>query len=1207
MKRSIAMVGYGIAVVLVMALIVSAAISFLASPTINPSTPRTNTTLQCRWTVTGTGTILANVTWYQNDVLNATETSIPCTSGQVCQTQVGINGSNVRRYNLWNCTVNIADNTNNATANVQVNISNGNPLITTIPNPQTIYEDQLYTYDVNATDPDAPGVIDGDGIHYSTTEVNNLSSAFETRSRIASATGLFNFTPLQADVGNHTLEIAALDGEPVEGSYKVQILFQVIEVNDAPQITNLINFSALEGTAFTYQLAATDEENDAINFSTNATFFNVSTSGLMTFTPTSADVGNHTIFLTVLDNRSGNRTYNTSMRVNSTNHAPTLLTIANQSAVQGQLFTLNVYGYDDFRDNDTVTFSDNVSLFDISTVINLSNATANATGLISFTPSNSMVGNHSVKITLTDSRTGTDTKTFTLQINNTNDAPTIEAIPNQTTAESAPFSYQINATDVDIVYGDSITYSDNTSLFNINSTTGLINFTSTALSRGNYSIRITVTDTQGASASTTMNMEIRPNNAPVIQGLGNLTANEDQLFTSYLQGTDADGDNITFTTNATFFSISIVNGTSGLINFTANNSLLGNTTPTSYPISITATDSYGAIHTQNITFFVNNTNDAPVFPNITMFPQNQSQPAVVVGQLFVLFVAADDEDLRFGDNLTYTNNGSLFTIENYNRTHGRISFVPTASDANGQPFYDHAVNLTARDLLNSSGSTVLTFRVYAASSPPNITTFFPFETNDADNTFIWQNTSPFLQNHTALLSIPENFSVSFNFSYTDNDTAAVNLTFNWYLDGVLQYNGTADGSHNWTWVPNFTNAGSHQINMTLMDRFFYSNDYWLWNVTVTDVNRLPVLNGTLSNKSTNRTLFIENYFTRFLDPDGDSLTFNWTNTTFSTLSVQGNSLTITPINNGTDYIVFTASDGKGGTATSNNVTIIIIATNEDVGGGSGGSSSGGGGGSPLFLKGASRKEKVIVQTIKQENIFSNLELVVPEPITIYENNTIEAPITLRNTGDRDLSGISLKAIPNAVANDSSFSLRFTTSSVNFLGQGDEAKTTLIITSYRAIGNYEIKVQADVDEPEFSDSAVIYINSLESSAQNNTQVTTKITFTRDLLRQNPQCLELEELLDEASRSLEDRDYAKAQVLIDSVLTTCKYLVAQAGKNIEIPKSPSLRLAIANRTLLIYGIAIGIPLLLLLGGFIYYKVHMHSRKKRLQNSKIHHLLR
>jgi hypothetical protein len=89
-----------------------------------------------------------------------------------------------------------------------------------------------------------------------------------------------------------------------------------------------------------------------------------------------------------------------------------------------------------------------------------------------------------------------------------NHPPTIQAISNQSVDHNSMFTLQINATDSD---NHSLVYYDNTTLFNISNSTGLINFTPTIVQIGNYSILITVRDYTSscpANVSTAFNLNI---------------------------------------------------------------------------------------------------------------------------------------------------------------------------------------------------------------------------------------------------------------------------------------------------------------------------------------------------------------------------------------------------------------------------------------------------------------------------------------------------------------------------------------------------------------------------------------------------------------------------------------------------------------------------------------------------------------------------
>jgi hypothetical protein len=128
----------------------------------------------------------------------------------------------------------------------------------------------------------------------------------------------------------------------------------------------------------------------------------------------------------------------------------------------------------------TLTYYDNTTLFDIDP----------ETGLVNFTPVDADVGNHSVKVTVSDGKHNTSV-IFNVTIYDVNNPPILSPIGNQIAVEGQLYTLQITATDAD---NDTLTYSANTSIFTINPNTGLINFTPTISQIGNYSINISVSD-----------------------------------------------------------------------------------------------------------------------------------------------------------------------------------------------------------------------------------------------------------------------------------------------------------------------------------------------------------------------------------------------------------------------------------------------------------------------------------------------------------------------------------------------------------------------------------------------------------------------------------------------------------------------------------------------------------------------------------------
>ena len=116
--------------------------------------------------------------------------------------------------------------------------------------------------------------------------------------------------------------------------------------------------------------------------------------------------------------------------------------------------------------DDTITFRDNTSLFDINSL----------TGEISFTPNNDNVGRHLVNISVEDKDGAVDYVSVIFNIINVNDPPKIKTtnIPDSEDAVDikAGESYNLTITAYDEDPGESLTFRDDTDLFNINPETG---------------------------------------------------------------------------------------------------------------------------------------------------------------------------------------------------------------------------------------------------------------------------------------------------------------------------------------------------------------------------------------------------------------------------------------------------------------------------------------------------------------------------------------------------------------------------------------------------------------------------------------------------------------------------------------------------------------------------------------------------------------
>jgi PKD repeat protein len=208
------------------------------------------------------------------------------------------------------------------------------------------------------------------------------------------------------------------------------------------------------------------------------------------------DDGTFTIGLKVTDDDGASSTDSTTVNIN--NVAPTA--IINGPYFGNEAAVIDFLG--DFTDPsplDTVTFSWNFGDGQTSTEQNPSHAYSDN-------------GIYTVTLTTTDDDGGTDSKTTTAIVYNI--PPTISLVDGSVAAkEGKPFSLLIDASDVN---GDTLTFGDNTDMFDIDPNTGLIEFVPLDKDVGTRKVIITVSDEDGGVATMTLTLDIENDpNLPV--------------------------------------------------------------------------------------------------------------------------------------------------------------------------------------------------------------------------------------------------------------------------------------------------------------------------------------------------------------------------------------------------------------------------------------------------------------------------------------------------------------------------------------------------------------------------------------------------------------------------------------------------------------------------------------------------------------------
>ena len=430
-----------------------------------------------------------------------------------------------------------------------------------------------------------------------------------------------------------------------------------------------------------------------------------------------------------------------------------------------------------------------------------------------------------------------------------NYAPTFDIpLVAQSANSGVEFTYDINASDIDL---DTITYSDNTTLFDINSSTGIITDTPTESETGTHTILITIGDGE-ANTTSTFVYTITDATNPTYSGLANNGSTAKVSMDVNWSVTLADGYQLDYFIFSYNDSDSWVNDSSVDISGTSYFSNITKTIATTQGKSVCGkfyfNDTSGNKNTtSNSCFTVVNT--APTQPSLTN-PANNSHTNIAL----LNWTASTDAD---SDSINYyvlLNNSQICYTSDLN-----------CSNVTSDGFY--LWNVTAFDGTDNTTSISRQF-TYDTTNP-----LIAFDTGTLANNsyrnqnFIYANwtfTEANLMNITARLynSTLNNINTTtfITATYEINWTNLADLNELYYYN-ITIYDNATNYNETETRVITLDNTLpviSAQTHTAVSGRnilwIYEDEDVWL-NATVTDLNLGTVLlssnfNGTWVNYST---------------------------------------------------------------------------------------------------------------------------------------------------------------------------------------------------------------------------------------------------------------------------------------------------------------------------------------------------------------------
>jgi PKD repeat protein len=444
-------------------------------------------------------------------------------------------------------------------------IDNLDPSITAVPT-QNILEDSLFTLQIIATD------VSQDMLTY----MDN-SSLFE----INSTTGVIEFTPQNDDVGIHLVNITVIDEDG--GISHVEFQINIQNTNDPPQIVSDPITDAVEETLYEYLLVVEDVDSNVFTYTFDLAPIGMSIdekSGEILWTPTNDNVGENDVIVRVADSLGAYDIQEFTVLVQNTNDAPILEPIGDFRINEDQSFEYQVVASD-------IDLGDELSYYDDSDLFQINKKD----GLIAFEPSNNDVGSHTITIRVVDSEEAVDSETITFTILNVNDPPALGFIGNLQGIEDELFIMTITAEDVDL--DDTLTFKDNSTVFDINPKTGKISFTPINSHVGVHAVNISVVDENNAvDYENILFTIINSNDPPLIETTKLPDSSEvlviktGELFTLDIIVDDEDpNESLTFSDDTDLFDI---NSETGEISFTPKAKDAG-----THTVKITVTDSEG--------------------------------------------------------------------------------------------------------------------------------------------------------------------------------------------------------------------------------------------------------------------------------------------------------------------------------------------------------------------------------------------------------------------------------------------------------------------------------------------------------------------------------------------------------------------------------------------------------------------------------------
>jgi hypothetical protein len=353
------------------------------------------------------------------------------------------------------------------------------------------------------------------------------------------------WTPTIADTGAFQVGVIVFTNS---GEGRQYYPLRVRPLNDNPVIGSSPGLAAFEDSLYSYSLSATDANGDTLSFSLvdGPQAMTVdSTSGLLQWLPTQADIGSVAVSVRADDGKGGFASQQFTLQVANTNDLPQLTSTPDSAAVEDVLFSYTV----------TATDSDPADTLSYSVTAGPAAAAIDTAGLFTWTPLQADVGTQQFTVRVADQNGGAATQSFPVVVAEIDDPPVISSTPDTVASEDLFYSYALSAIDEE---GGQLTFELTSGPVGMSiDTTGTVEWTPVASDIGTQTVEIQIRDPGGLQSTQSFQLQVLAvNDLPVI----NQRSPADTLIIANAGAATAFSANVTDEENDTILFAWLVDG-----------------------------------------------------------------------------------------------------------------------------------------------------------------------------------------------------------------------------------------------------------------------------------------------------------------------------------------------------------------------------------------------------------------------------------------------------------------------------------------------------------------------------------------------------------------------------------------------------------------------------------------------------------------------